>query len=695
MSNNARVRIEVDDSAIKLLQQNATALYRELSEQAKAQNKDIQAISKSIDEQIKLIAQRNLQLSREANSKLAQDLGSGLIDRETFNRRVARNANDYRLRTKSLNEVREMYMRDFGYSNMIREDAAALFDQFKKGHTGGDFNEYISRRIADYNRNSKQLYLDRVAGAKDSFMAGEITRSEYRDRLNSASLERKHDDAIYRVLKEIAENTKNSTKNISTDDFIRRMRINSASDARRWLGMLGRESSDPTVNARRSAAAAEIRKQWFGGAGAANQGGSGFFRRLPGMAYGELAGGGGLINRGINAFSSIGPMGWSIAAMGALGVGAFMRYQNQFESARDWAVMRNGDIDSTLKEGWSWKTPAINVGMKSEDYFRLGALYSRGAGRNLSSDQVIASFAQQRALGLTEGEYSQFLSYGKYSNNRSQNVLSAIEDITKKRYGDLTRLSDIMSTYSGAADRMLSVTGSVDTGSLLGVINGLVSGVGVQGNQLNRITSSFQGMSSNQNPAAQGIMRRAALKVNPNATPWEIKKMLENPLAYPELINNTLNLTDELGGGGDFSKFLLQSMLPGTSTDDIDKLYNARGSSGFNTLLKRMSVSGKSYEGRAEALTSTKEQFGAGWDAFKNIIVDLLTDASKAAAEINEKNATIYGQAAEKMLESAEAQEKAGDKFSAAVNRFSASVAKQKAIMLDTPLGLGVGLDIP
>ena len=221
MSNNARVRIEVDDSAIKLLQQNATALYRELSEQAKAQNKDIQAISKSIDEQIKLISQRNLQLSREANSKLAQDLGAGLVDRETFNRRVARNANDYRLRTKSLNEVREMYMRDFGYSNMIREDATALFDQFKKGHTSGDFNEYISRRIADYNRNSKQLYLDRVAGAKDSFMAGEITRSEYRDRLNSASLERKHDDAIYRVLKEIAENTKSNTKNISTDDFIR------------------------------------------------------------------------------------------------------------------------------------------------------------------------------------------------------------------------------------------------------------------------------------------------------------------------------------------------------------------------------------------------------------------------------------------------------------------------------------------
>lgn len=59
MDNNARVKIQVDDSRVKELRQSAAELYDKFAKNAREQAKDLRDVNRHISEQIRLLETRN------------------------------------------------------------------------------------------------------------------------------------------------------------------------------------------------------------------------------------------------------------------------------------------------------------------------------------------------------------------------------------------------------------------------------------------------------------------------------------------------------------------------------------------------------------------------------------------------------------------------------------------------------------
>ena len=661
MENSARIRISVDDSALRDLRRSANELYRTISEQAQQQERGTIATSRNIQEQIELLRRRNQMWSQQAQASNYDALDRGEVSQRAFDARREQIREQYRLGMRRVNALNALYDREYGSINRLSVDAQSIARELQSEY-GNDWDSQITAHTR--GRLAANKFQQQVLQSQLS--ARQINRAEYDRSLRGLREEKTDINILARLLREIADNTKNAAKS-QAEELVRRLRINDRSTASAWLDRLSEDSGDLATNSRRQAAAAIIRERW------GLEGGGGFLGGLmPGAERGAGGGWGGQLVGGLVSYAAgrIPMMGRLLSASMAFAPAAILggaayagvsRYSNLFEAARAGAVYGGSDVNLNkyLVDSFDNNTNLVRLGLKPADYFALNATYTQAGGRPLSMDNLATYFSQQRAYNMSQGEVSGVLSVNRFAQGSStannQAAIATLANISQGAFGNYTRISDLVSSYQAAAQQALSVGGSFNQQALLGTINSLSRG-GIQGPQLDRIMGSFANMGNSMNPFMQTIMRKNVIDMlGPEATAWDVETVLENPLEHPELINKVLSDIEKLTGSEfDQAKREIANGF-GLSHRDVNALFAARDKGGdtFNNFLKELQIGENAtrIQERAENLTSVGEYVGASWDDFKNQVVmeakkvlDINNEQTKTALDKIDKSVSDLNQ---------------------------------------------------
>lgn len=611
MDNNARVKIQVDDSRVKELRQSAAELYDKFAKNAREQAKDLRDINRHISEQIRLLETRNQKANALRRQELEAEFKGGAISAREYKSNLKGLEANRAYYTAQVRGLREILESDMSPSKRARE----LYSEMASGAlgSGGDISLNINEKIRQFERQSKIDQTQRAFQLRSRYDQGYLSREQYRSGLRSIQADRQGDALLIKLLREIADNTKNDAKN-SAEELVRRLGITSKDDAAKWIARLEGKRTGGAQDIIRRQEAANILKQQFN-VEMTPQGGGGMIGMLGSLGSGA---------RGI--LSKLGPVGVALALAGGLGWGAMKRYSSVTSGSRDLAAINGWDLSDLWNASLERGEGGLSLGMSSEEFLSRRLAYQRATGRRYSAQATISNFAQQRALGIDNGLYDQMLSIGRFGRGgTSQGVISAIARITQRQFGNLALLPELLSSYQSAAQSVLSSRGDFNQNTIAGVIGGL-SQSGIQGPQLNRVVSGLQNIGNNQNPLARGLAYRAAAMVNPNASTWDLGMMIENPLNNTQFLKQYLSQASGLSGGNEVSAKYLLKGLTGLSHADTEALYKAYISGDLEGGLDRIrTTGGGGYEERARNLTSPDEKF----NAYKQYGEDFLINVAK------------------------------------------------------------------
>jgi hypothetical protein len=611
MDNNARVKIQVDDSRVKELRQSAAELYDKFAKNAREQAKDLRDVNRHISEQIRLLETRNQKANALRRQELEAEFKGGAISAREYKSNLKGLEANRAYYTAQVRGLREILESDMSPSKRARE----LYSEMASGAlgSGGDISLNINEKIRQFERQSKIDQTQRAFQLRSRYDQGYLSREQYRSGLRSIQADRQGDALLIKLLREIADNTKNDAKN-SAEELVRRLGITSKDDAAKWIARLEGKRTGGAGDIIRRQEAANILRQQFN-VEMTRQGGGGMIGLL-----GNLRGG----IKG--ALSALGPVGVGLALAGGLGWGAMKRYSSVTSGSRDLAAINGWDLSDLWNASLERGEGGLSLGMSSEEFLSRRLAYQRATGRRYSAQATISNFAQQRALGIDNGLYDQMLSTGRFGRGgTSQGAISAIARITQRQFGNLALLPELLNTYQSAAQSVLSSRGDFNQNTIAGVIGGL-SQSGTQGPQLNRVVSGLQNIGNNQNPLARGLAYRAAAMVNPNASTWDLGMMIENPLNNTQFLKQYLSQASGLSGGNEVSAKYLLKGLTGLSHADTEALYKAYISGDLEGGLDRIrTTGGGGYEERARNLTSPDEKF----NAYKQYGEDFLINVAK------------------------------------------------------------------
>lgn len=611
MDNNARVKIQVDDSRVKELRQSAAELYDKFAKNAREQAKDLRDVNRHISEQIRLLETRNQKANALRRQELEAKFKGGAISAREYKSNLKRLEANRAYYTAQVRGLREILESDMSPSKRARE----LYSEMASGAlgSGGDISLNINEKIRQFERQSRIDQTQRAFQLRSRYDQGYLSREQYRSGLRSIQADRQGDALLIKLLREIADNTKNDAKN-SAEELVRRLGITSKDDAAKWIARLEGKRTGGAGDIIRRQEAANILRQQFN-VEMTRQGGGGMIGLL-----GNLRGG----IKG--ALSALGPVGVGLALAGGLGWGAMKRYSSVTSGSRDLAAINGWDLSDLWNASLERGEGGLSLGMSSEEFLSRRLAYQRATGRRYSAQATISNFAQQRALGIDNGLYDQMLSTGRFGRGgTSQGAISAIARITQRQFGNLALLPELLNTYQSAAQSVLSSRGDFNQNTIAGVIGGL-SQSGIQGPQLNRVVSGLQNIGNNQNPLARGLAYRAAAMVNPNASTWDLGMMIENPLNNTQFLKQYLSQASGLSGGNEVSAKYLLKGLTGLSHADTEALYKAYISGDLEGGLDRIrTTGGGGYEERARNLTSPDEKF----NAYKQYGEDFLINVAK------------------------------------------------------------------
>lgn len=641
MDNNARVKIQVDDSRVKELRQSAAELYDKFAKNAREQAKDLRDVNRHISEQIRLFETRNQKANALRRQELEAEFKGGAISAREYKSNLKRLEANRAYYTAQVRGLREILESDMSPSKRARE----LYSEMASGAlgSGGDISLNINEKIRQFERQSRIDQTQRAFQLRSRYDQGYLSREQYRSGLRSIQADRQRDALLIKLLREIADNTKNDAKN-SAEELVRRLGITSKDDAAKWIARLEGKRTGGAGDIIRRQEAANILRQQFN-VEMTRQGGGGMIGLL-----GNLRGG----IKG--ALSALGPVGVGLALAGGLGWGAMKRYSSVTSGSRDLAAINGWDLSDLWNASRERGEGGLSLGMSSEEFLSRRLAYQRATGRRYSAQATISNFAQQRALGIDNGLYDQMLSTGRFGRGgTSQGAISAIARITQRQFGNLALLPELLNTYQSAAQSVLSSRGDFNQNTIAGVIGGL-SQSGIQGPQLNRVVSGLQNIGNNQNPLARGLAYRAAAMVNPNASTWDLGMMIENPLNNTQFLKQYLSQASGLSGGNEVSAKYLLKGLTGLSHADTEALYKAYISGDLKGGLDRIrTTGGGGYEERARNLTSPDEKFNAhkqyGEDFLINVAKEIgqsIVSAMQTEREAREDQVRKIDEAIEK-----------------------------------------------
>ena len=182
--------------------------------------------------------------------------------------------------------------------------------------------------------------------------------------------------------------------------------------------------------------------------------------------------------------------------------------------------------------------------------------------------------AAERVTGLSGQQIEQVLTLSRYSGQSSSGQISAMENYLMKTEQSLVRLPEIMTSYLSVANSIFQKTGIADPIAVQRMMQSVGGSYGVQGANLDRMTSTIQKLTGGTgNDILTAMQLQAVRRSYPKASYLETLKILQNPEKYKEYQSNLLDIVSGVGGGGVASIMNLRGMLgTGTPIQDLEKI---------------------------------------------------------------------------------------------------------------------------
>lgn len=202
--------------------------------------------------------------------------------------------------------------------------------------------------------------------------------------------------------------------------------------------------------------------------------------------------------------------------------------------------------------------------------------FSYARGKNLSGAEdasgVINLAAAEIAKGLRQGQVESLLGVERYSGKNAGGTIANFEDYLMKSSKALLQLPEILQSYLGVANGILSRTGVLNAGGLQQFMTSIGGSYKVEGQNLDRMTAGLTATGQmSKNPVMLDMQLRTLRKMYPNKSMWELRGIMEHASENPQYVSNLLEQMKTSGGGGDWAKFQMLS-LGNLGWDDINKV---------------------------------------------------------------------------------------------------------------------------
>lgn len=644
---NQTVRIDIEASGIEKFERQVEQLYQKLQRRSREAGMSQREMGGYIDRALRNqdeLAQRDLINQRD---NLRRSIDEGRMSRTKASQLWDQARRTYETETAIRREVRKRNERD---TDRRREEREYRLDEM----TRSSWRDVRTKARNWQGVDSQINAIERARAAEIKREESRIDKAEKKGEINSKEAERlrkeNRDDAQFnremlQKLREIAQNTKDSARK-SGEELAKRLNIKDKQQADEAIQSLMRPTGDIAKDSRRKEAANVIREQWSGRQSLADV--AGMLMRGGGLS--------GLLSR----------LGGPLALIGAVGgatrlaIGAFNNYQDRWEQARDVALGYGTEVKPLMETMRNARSGFAPLGLEDKGVYKLMGSQSAALGRPVSTIEAIQNYMRSRLQGISDDEFNSIARLSKYTTGNASGIAATANLISNERYGNNFRTSEILDTFQQVANQMLSVTGRANSEAILGTMTRLM-GAGMSGQQLNRTMSSLQSVGQTGSPAARALLQKAAAEyLGPDANMWEITKLIENPMANPEFLNNYIKMLDRGGGGGMGTNFVLKQALPGNlSTDDIDKLLRAQrrgGVAGLRAATNDYSdFSNESYINMYSEYVGDREKINALFQALKNNVTDeaasFVGKAGRSAGKQMDTAIKVQAQGMEKLLD--------------------------------------------
>jgi hypothetical protein len=334
---------------------------------------------------------------------------------------------------------------------------------------------------------------------------------------------------------------------------------------------------------------------------------------------------------------SLGPAGMMAGILGGTIWGAV---RNSESGLQKFGMMQGTSpyLSSVMAMNLGSDMDLTKIGLKRKEFFEKYIFpYSTALGKDITWETGGLDLSKQlysasRSRNLGDGQIEGLLSIQRYSGRSGLGTISVFEDYLKASGRSLIQLPEILQTYISTANSILNRTGGVDPRALEQTLTSIGQSYNVEGVNLDRMTRGIEGMGSiSGNPLMLSIQQQVLRGLYPKKSQWEMMSIMENPLQHPEYIQALMKRMTTFGGGADYSKFMMLSMLEpyGMKSTDIEKMFTK----GFvPSDIKKSTNKGDQYIRQAEMQTgSTTEvvaKLGNVVDLLSNWITVVVKDPS-------------------------------------------------------------------
>lgn len=577
MDQQAKVRISVEDEALRRLSDSAMNFYKKVSEQSKSQYRSTVEQNREIERQIQLIEKRARQEFNEARSRLKYAYQNDFIKNREFQSGNSIAEREYRKAQMFSSYVRDFYNKETsrgtveyvrgvsGIQGSIDERARSLYNQIIRG--GDGTTSFFESQLRNRKAGISEEQTSRVLDLRSQLFEGKINSRQAAEETKNIQRETQYQKAVLSRLEAIYRENKSQAKE-QASELVKRLHISGKSDAENWIKKIESKapSSDPIVNLRRREAVENIRATYGVGGG---RGGN-----IASTAALAAVGSGGFLN-GIAKANPI--VMTATAILGAIAY-TFKRQNDVALAGRRVSAFSGGDYHVALDRARSLyntdKLNAMGLNMK-EGLGALGEYMYQSGSTNITDDQVLRALGAQKSLGLSGSQISDAFRLQRFSRGRATGVgiIRNFNDYVQRAQGNPILLPEYLDLYKQLAEQQIGIAGSYNARNTSSLIQNLGDLTGANGPLLSALALGLQSTGTGGSNVVQAMKMMAVNRVNPNAGYFDAMRMMENPLENLDYISALLQQNKRLSGGSrDVEGMQLKELLPNLSYSQINTL---------------------------------------------------------------------------------------------------------------------------
>ncbi|MCK9543793.1 MAG: hypothetical protein M0R03_17375 [Novosphingobium sp.] len=452
-----------------------------------------------------------------------------------------------------------------GFQSRMRQSAEALArDMIRSARQYSTSSKEVLRDIEEQikaiekrNRLDAELGKTRLENLRSS---GHITDKKYSSEVGRMSQESREDALQIKLLRELIETVKHTSKEEIRED---RKNVQQRISQSKSVGRLGasgdefdilRETVQQDMLSETGLNEARQRRG-FNVAGAISTGKQVSEGNIGGAA---VAGGARLAQTAFsNPYTAIGAI--ALLAAG----GTFMANKALGENLRGYGVSSQMSINEVadFRKGFS-QSEYTRFGMTGNELLTSSVGYNKAlGGRSFSESQLTGLTAITKARDVSPELLSQTLGFSRYSNSGGMTtVIQNLEDAIRKMYGGedfkrkLIQLPEMMQVYNSLASQLIASVGEVNQGKLSSFVGGVGTTFGVEGQNLQRYSSGLKSMFSGGgnkfiNTIQAEIIRRKFPELGGTDLYYKMQEIQEDPTSYSWFMKEMWNVMQDFGGG--------------------------------------------------------------------------------------------------------------------------------------------------